>query len=65
MSRDDFFEALERKVDQATEGWPAWKHEVLRNSFRSTNSTPRPVIVVKKESVPLEDLQMRGKQQDD
>jgi hypothetical protein len=50
MSREEFFAALEAKVERATEGWPAWKHEVLRNSFRSTNSAPRPVVVVKKDS---------------
>ncbi|MCA9153917.1 MAG: hypothetical protein KDA38_03985 [Planctomycetales bacterium] len=48
MSREEFFAALEAKVERATEGWPDWKHEVLRNSFRSANSTPRQVVVVKK-----------------
>jgi len=50
MSREEFIQALEEKVERATDGWPAWKHEVLQNSFRATNSTPRQVVVVKTES---------------
>jgi len=50
MSREEFFSALEAKVVRATEGWPDWKHEVLQNSFRSTNSNPRKVVTGKMES---------------
>lgn len=50
MSRDEFIQALEAKVERATQGWPDWKHEVLQNSFRATNSIPRQVVVVKTES---------------
>ena len=56
MSREEFIQALETKVKRATEGWPAWKHEVLQNSFRATNSTPRQVLVVKAESSMPESL---------
>jgi len=45
MNREEFFAALEKKVKRATEDWPQWKHEVLRLSFRSTNTVPRQVVV--------------------
>jgi len=50
MTRDEFFSALEAKVDRATQDWPAWKYEVLQNSFRSSNSAPRQAVVIKNES---------------
>ena len=56
MSRDEFIQALEAKVERATEGWPVWKHEVLQNSFRATNSTPRQIVVVKTEPARQEKL---------
>lgn len=48
MNRDEFFKALDEKVNRVTKNWPEWKHHVLRMSFRSTNSVPRQVVVVKK-----------------
>ena len=56
MSRDEFIQALEAKVERATQGWPDWKHQVLQNSFRATNSAPRQIVVKKTDSSTPESL---------
>lgn len=44
-SRNKFLAALAEKVARVTRDWPSWKHDVLRNSFRHSNTTHRAVFI--------------------
>lgn len=55
-ARSEFLAALAEKVARVTKDWPAWKHDVLRNSFRHSNTTHRAVYVDAKR----EQLKERG-----